>query len=284
MARYIDFYENKYFWDTSIARPGPGAQTPFEFFVIMRLYLEAVNPPGHKRIDTVLDWNNNPVPTMRWDGASWLHFTTKYVKMVMEAWDKAFLLIPPATYDGFAVPEDGSRRNLLCRLDIQLMRSPKDAHASVRVFRLANPGNSIFRADSADYDSNLVEPSRRSFWPDHADFLYNKPAHELGHLLLLPHVNEADPRCDPTRENSVCYGSNLAQRMNVMGAGSMLDLDDAKPWIIRIAKHTPPTQQKDWKVDWASSEAALRGVWSLHIDEKYRPKAQPQPKPGIIDL
>jgi hypothetical protein len=51
--------------------------------------------------------------------------------------------------------------------------------------------------------------------------------------------------------------------MNVMGAGDALDVRNAQPWIKRITRHAPPTAQLDWRTDFVSGEARLRGLWSL---------------------
>ena len=285
MRRYIDFYENKFYDYSSIdTQRMVGPQDPFEFFLLFRLNLERLNPPDKQKTGVVSDHDGRQVPILRWDDDAWLHFTRKYVKSVMDVWDKAFLLIPPAKYDGFVYPPGprGTPRKLLCRLDIQLWGTQVDAQASVRVVRMANPAKDIFRADAGLYDVGIADPEWQSFWPAHTRFQYNRAAHEFGHLLGFWHVNQADERCDVGGETSICYGSNLEQRMNVMGGGSMLDLDNALPWLKRVEKHAPPTLRSQWKTDWASSEAALRGTWPIQIDEKYKVKTN-RPKPGIID-
>jgi hypothetical protein len=101
MSRYIDFYENKFYYDSSIdTQRMVGPQDPFEFFLLFRLNLERLNPPDKQKTGVVSDHDGRQVPILRWDDDAWLHFTRKYVKSVMDVWDKAFLLIPPAKYDG----------------------------------------------------------------------------------------------------------------------------------------------------------------------------------------
>jgi hypothetical protein len=45
-----------------------------------------------------------------------------------------------------------------------------------------------------------------------------------------------------------------------MGRGNALGLEDASPWLERIATVHTKTRPEDWKVDWASHEAEMRGT------------------------
>jgi hypothetical protein len=285
MSQYIDFCENRFWYDSRIDPPRVvNDQAPFEYSLILRVYLDQVSPPPGKRTATIPDHNGRPVAIQRWDGAAWSHFKTKYVERVLEVWDEAFILIPPAAYSGFVWPDRGKRRNLLCKLTLKLVDSPGSAHASVRIVRLANPTADSFRSDAELYSSNLVDLKRQNFWPARASFLQNAAAHEVGHLLMLWHSNEGDPKCDPSVENSICYGSNLIQRMNVMGAGGMLALSNALPWCKRIEKHVPSTHKSEWKVGWASIDAQVRGIAGYQdLDDFGNVKKPTPPKPGLID-
>lgn len=70
-----------------------------------------------------------------------------------------------------------------------------------------------------------------------------------------------------------CYGSNLAERVNIMGVGDQLSLENARPWRERITWHTG-IDPDDWKVDWASGAAMLRGTESF----------ERIPNPSLIDI
>ena len=282
--KYIEDIRHPWDFDSSIDPPYFAEEpTSFEFAIILRVYLEPVNPPDGKSTFMAPDYDGRLWPALRWNNASWIDFQARYSKLVLQVWDKAFILIPPAKYDGFVWPDGGKRRNLLCRLRLKVQDVRDHPHAAIRVVRLAAPDKSHFRSDSGMYTSVDVMPKRRRFEPEGASFLGNTPAHEVGHLLGLWHSGLGDARCAERPESSVCYGSNLTDRMNVMGAGGMLDLSNALPWLSRIPLHVPSTKRPDWKADWASSEAALRGLESLQVDETHKKPYQP-PKPGIIDL
>lgn len=63
-------------------------------------------------------------------------------------------------------------------------------------------------------------------------------AHELAHTLGQLHSNESDPRC--RHNNSICYGApGTKQRRNLMGAGNVIDVTNAEPWLNSIWSHTP---------------------------------------------
>jgi hypothetical protein len=95
-------------------------------------------------------------------------------------------------------------------------------------------------------------------------FQHNTFPHEVGHLLGLDHVTEQSPSCKKHGPNSQgCYGVFLTDAMNIMGKGNALSLANAKPWRERIARHAPGTQPQQWGVDFASSEARLRGLLSI---------------------
>jgi hypothetical protein len=96
-------------------------------------------------------------------------------------------------------------------------------------------------------------------------------AHEVGHLLGLHHVAQRSVAC--RSDVLKCYGSNLAETLNIMGMGDQLSLEDAKPWRERIAWHTG-IDPDGWKVDRASARAMLRGTESF----------ERIPNPSLIDI
>ena len=280
MSAYIEFVKSDKF-DSRILPPNAGDPDPlFEFRIELRVNLRRLNPTNGKAVGHALDANGNASPIIRWDDASWLHFKIRYLKNVVQVWDKAFLLIAPKSYDGFTWPAQGKRRDLLCRMSLHLRDDPSLAHVSIPVVRLQFPTPHLFRVDAHDYSSDMSEPWARSI--DSTQYTQNLPAHEVGHLLGLDHINGKDPLCE-TGGQDICYGSNLTERLNIMGTGSHLSLIDARPWLRRIHTHAPPTHRRDWTPGWASAAAIMRGDGIKWIDEQL-PEPVSHAKPGLIDI
>lgn len=284
MKQYVEDIHHGYDFDSTIDPPYLAEiPTSYELAIILRLYMVPLNPPKGKATYLAPDADGRLWPAMRWNSAAWLHFKERYIKLVLQVWDKAFILIPPKGFNGFVWPDGGERRNLLCRLRVKLQDQPEHAHAMIQLVRLASASTSFFRSDSDLYDSSDVDPQSMRWAPEGVTFTRNTPAHEIGHLLgFYWHVGIKEPGCETNTEGA-CYGTNLHDRMNVMGAGGMLDLANAKPWLDRVPEHVPSTEKSDWKVTWASSEAQLRGLDGLKVDERFK-KPYQAPKPGIIDL
>jgi len=243
----------------------------FGLVIILRVALKQLNPPKGRNRFTTRDANNVPRVGMRWDHASWADFKQDFVRVVLATWDGAFLLTPPDSYNEFIWPEQGGRRrDLLCGLFLKLIDSEHDAHAVLRVVRMADR-NVHFGADSTLLASNDVEGVTHGDLVAGARWQQHPAAHEVGHLLGLHHVAWKSTAC--RSDVFKCYGSNLVEKLNIMGTGDQLSLDNAQPWRDRITAHTGIPADL-WKVDWASGAAELRGTQSF----------QRIPNPGLIDI
>lgn len=259
MPKWLEEKKDSGSFDSRIAPP---AEVPhFSLTLTLRLRFVPANPPGGRATGRIADFDGNLVPVRRWTRAEWIRFRTEYRIQVHSTWDRAFVLTPPASYDGFVWPErQGTKRKVLCTLQVPVRDEPGDEHVTITLVRVADNRPHVFRSDSFTYDSSDVLPRRAggfgSTWTRYAT------VHEFGHLLGLHHVNERSHECRAAPGSRICYGANLPDSLNVMGLGGVLDTANARPWTERIALHTK-TRAEDWGVDFASEEAARRGIESL---------------------
>lgn len=264
---YIEEIEN-FEGDSKIFKPVGflGDHSPDKNF-ILRIYLRVClmqkNPPPGKDEFTVLDANAKPFKCLRWNEPDWLIFKKKYVEQSNNHWDRAFLLTTPPTYSGFDWKDlkgETKRRNVLCHFNISVVETFNNSHAVIPVVYAKEAG---FRSHSKLYDVRDIEPETMSDILNVEKQFFTVP-HEVGHLLGIGHPNEDAPECKKKPNSQACYVGNTGHALQTMGTGSMLDLKDASPWQKRIALHTK-TKAKDWKANWASDEAAFRGVEYVNL-------------------
>ncbi len=243
-----------------------GEDTPFDLYLYLRIHFRQLNPPGTQATFFVRDADNNRVACARWTPEAWATFADRYLREVNSFWDAAFKLITPASYTGLDFPPNGAarrRRNVNCGFRLSLSDVQRGAHVTIPIARLANAGG-FFRSNSMLYDDHDMEPMTFSSGTGRLDWSFFTMSHEVGHLLGLGHSNENSQACRNNPNSSICYGATLEQRMNVMGQGAELSLENALPWKRRIAQHTG-TRESAWQVEWLSTEAAFRGADQMRL-------------------
>jgi hypothetical protein len=250
----------------------------------LNVFLNEMKPPAGKTTFTAYDSGDGSATAQQWNANEWEHFRKEFKRQSYAAWNYAFVLIPPASYNGFVDPS-GVRRNVQCFLQINLRDRPGIGTHTVDCYSLTETGG-MLRANSGLLTNKDVAPTTRTRdhlepmrlekkdgkmrWsggnPDGKSFAFKQStiAHEVGHLLGLGHIADHTAACKHSGPNSSrCYGLFLKESMNIMGGGDALSIKNSTPWRERITKHARPTEIPDWKVDFATSEARLRGLWSL---------------------
>jgi hypothetical protein len=190
-------------------------------------------------------------------------FKTDACRLANKVWNNKLWLKTPASYTGVNWPVYDSkfRANVKCGLEVVPADSPREAHARVRVVKLADPGDSLaFRSNMTLWDNLDVKPF--TFHPDQAPTSnvnhYSVP-HEVGHLLGLHHSGELEKvgTCSLADQRKWTgadqYGNNAAAPEwiadNIMGLGTELHAINATPWVRRMVEHTEKhTKFEDWEV------------------------------------
>jgi hypothetical protein len=229
-----------------------------------------------------------------WDDGTgeWEKFRLAVKRRSEDFWGQTtFCIIPPQQYRGLDWPASKPiyHLNVDCHFEMVWAAGNSDAHAIVDCYRMDAESDPGFRSycgdrccwtnfdivesfchDSAACKTNSTINGRLTGWIDGIIPLYDQipanpqiaVAHEVGHLLGLPHVGQSrkSPDCvramDQLRTTGSGEGSNDAScykgnddydRLNVMGQGMNLAFWNGMCWWLRLAEHTGTTLE-GWKV------------------------------------
>jgi hypothetical protein len=210
--------------------------------IYIRICFQQVNPTA--TLKTYNDSDNNSVAIRQWKAKEWTNWKGKFLNICRNKWNGKFWLETPKDYTGLDWPKLNSkyRSNLYCRFEISEQSNMMGAHAVIPVVSI--DGKQDFRSHMLLYDNrdlNAKELTKGS--------KFFTCAHEIGHLIGLEHPGKyynIFAGC-VTDSEAVCYYDEFGNNDGIMGMGSKITVDYAKPWLIAAALLTG-TNETTWKV------------------------------------
>lgn len=228
-------------YDSELEPPPNNAPANWTLTLRLNVKLVALNrhdTPAHKGI--AADLNGRPFRVEDWSTQAWNAFRHRYEYLIQRFWDDRFWLRTPENVVDLDWPRQRPthRPNVRCRFQFRLV-STNNWHYRVFVYRVGRAlferdARREFRSSSRLYDNRDVVSSGGQL----------TVAHEVGHLLLLPHEGVAvnDPTCMAASSHNAqsCYAPDDSPQsynwgMSIMGSGMMLFPHHARPWIRRIS-------------------------------------------------
>lgn len=214
-------------FDTDTCTRGPKGSNAF-LGIKLKLGFTQVNPPDGKSEGIVSGINDEPIHVEKWTSQSWLKWQTDFVRATAPAWNRKFWLINNGT--SFAFRHNGRVYvpNIVCgfKIEIGLPDSPGN-HRNIKVVRLPEDSGHI-RSNTNQFSSKDHIPNVKAYKTSQMT-----SAHEIGHLLGFEHPRLGKFGCpthkDPSRR--LCYGITRREIMSIMGLGSQLYPEHAKPWM-----------------------------------------------------
>jgi hypothetical protein len=277
------------FFDSSRASPTQNAKLTITLRVKLRkvvagTFSDFIRWPAGSPTGSVKNaWDNSWVPCMDWPDVLWIAFIDVFKKEAEWFWsasspmfgNQGFCLIPPADWDGLAVPSDKPthRAHVDCDFFINWASGDDDAHVVVQVAFLAPGAPRI----GCWINSGRVNQPGRGFLT-YGDLFgvgncnqalpdgtllpcqtgYPIP-HEIGHAIGLPHPGMM-------RENSTCMtqlkkdpahwnqnippcntGDTVEEGSCIMSYGRNIMEYNVLPWSLRAAQHTH-TDASKWRI------------------------------------
>ena len=191
-----------------------------------------------------------------WLVPEWNRFEIGFKQVVERSWNNQIFLLPPEGEYGNALSDQDYRQlignpripaHVECALDIELMPAGAvaHAHAQIEVVHLAQHGlhfrNNMHRITNESIEFTEREKPR---WPG-VSLVQVPAAHEVGHWLhdlttaVFEHVDRQYAlTLPPAQQSDAQYGHVLGKRMALMGSGNLATEHEAKPWLVRMARHS----------------------------------------------
>jgi hypothetical protein len=267
-SKYLGFNGAEY--DSRlIMRGGDNA----ELTLILRIFFKLVDPTprgGSQR--TATDGNHPPkeIELEEIEDHEWNMVRYKIVAQANAAW-RGICLVTPNDWIGFDWPKENPtvRPNVNCSLQCEVAVCPSAAHHTVQLVKPA--GGRFFRSfvnlhslDDRISTWSITDLNRRNNGPALQDLKDRRKApediwtsmaaHEVGHVLGLPHISgtllvkscrdQPNPCIEEVADIQE-YGSWMSFPMwlarDVMGMGSVVHACNLRPWAAAMAAHTAKT-------------------------------------------
>lgn len=213
--------------------------TNADLTLYLRINFVQINPTATSR--TYNDWDGTAVPIRAWRASEWTRWKARFLSDCQRRWHGKFWLVTPATYNGLNWPATNPthRCNLYCRFEITEQSSSAGAHAVIPVVHV--DGRQNFRSHMLLYSNNDLQAERLTRGSN-----FFTHVHEIGHLIGLEHPGTGRPGCN-TGGETVCYRSADGDERGVMGMGSQIRAEHARPWT-RAASIFTGIAQNQWTV------------------------------------
>ena len=250
-----------------LGKPDERNVTPFT--LKLRIALEPLDTGGEKNI-AIVKARGMQFKCVHFPPAEFDVFKARFRREIPFLWSGKIFILPPEPGYDFSLPPADYKRYVYpgvsrfnpvieCRLAIEL--DTTDPHYRITVLKRAS-GQPRFPSftfpepkagrpdgvlDSEDLDMRLlrhtVKDKGKVFDKDFDRFT---AAHEVGHLLGLPHVNKSHPVCKLDDNDEICYGETITQSEDMMGAGNEIRAWHGRPWLFTIKKVSK--HPKGWRL------------------------------------
>lgn len=226
---------------------------------------------GSYRFGRIQDRNRRWFLVRDWRPSEWTSFLSDFESVTEGFWDRRFMLIPPAGYDGMNLPQPNAthRPNAITHLDLNIRpRTGRALYPIVLGWRPVAIWKLATRLDLRGFAGRLPgmmaaaarDIGRRNFRSSSGTMVRadayaedgQTAIHEVGHLTGQRHPGAWQgvqiPGCRDERSEEACYvGTRPEHRDNIMGMGRDILPQNADPWRSLIAEHTS-TREADWGV------------------------------------